>query len=69
MSGQIQLWFGYPDISKDKQEKITKIKAAASVMCDTIGEITVRSADQTTAFRKVREAVHVTIDAILLEGQ
>jgi len=60
-------WFTYHSPKGDQPERYVKIREAAKHLAEVILENTPNSADQTTAIRKVREAVMTANQSIACE--
>ena len=60
--------FTYHPPSPEQQQNYVAIRAAAEVMAQVIVANTPKSPDQTTAIRKLREAVMTANAAIALKG-
>ena len=64
----IDSWFTYHSPKGDQPERYVKIREAAKNLAEVIIDNTPPSADQTTAIRKVREAV-MTANASIACGE
>ena len=66
---RIDNWFTYRAPKGDQAERYERIRAAAKRFAHVIREETPPSADQSAAFRKVREAVMTANAAIACGGR
>ena len=65
---QLDVWFAHNSRARDDQfKRYTELRWAARKLAETIVRITVASADQTAAVRKVREALMTANAAIACE--
>lgn len=64
---QLDNWFMYHKPTEGLPEKYEELRAAGKVLAEVIVRLTPPSADQTTAVRKIREAV-MTANAALACG-
>jgi len=62
-------WFTYHAVKPEQIEKYQKIRSAALRLAETIISNTPSSADQTTAIRKIREAVMTANASIACNGE
>ncbi len=65
----IEAWFTYHAPDEVQRIKLQKIRDGAKAFALTLAENTFRSADQTAAFRKLRECVMTANASIVLEGR
>lgn len=66
---QLDNWFTYHKPCEGQPEKYEAIRAADRAMAQVIVDNTPPSADQTTAIRKIREAVMTANAAIACDGK
>jgi len=64
---QIENWFTYHAPSQDQQKRYVELRAAAKNMAYAINANTTPSADQSAAFRLLRECVMTANASIALE--
>lgn len=64
---QIEAWFTYHSPSEDQQKRYVELRAAAKNLAYSIQACTKPSADQSAAFRLLRECVMTANASIALE--
>jgi hypothetical protein len=69
MSEKIDNWFTYHSTETEDIPKYEAIRRAAKEFADVIEKNTPPSADQTAAFRKIREAVMTANASIACKGK
>jgi hypothetical protein len=66
---QIEAWFTYHSPSEDQQKRYVELRAAAKNLAYAIRFCTQPSADQSAAYRLLRECVMTANASIALEGK
>ena len=66
---ELERWFGVHQVDGEQLVKITAIKHAAREFAKVVVANTPGSADQTTALRKIREAVFCADSAVVCGGK
>ena len=66
---QIEAWFTYHSPTEDQQKRYVELRAAAKNLAYAIQSCTPKSADQSAAFRLLRECVMTANASIALEGK
>jgi hypothetical protein len=66
---QIEAWFTYHAPNEDQQKRYAEIRAAAKNMAYAIKACSKGSADQSAAFRLLRECIMTVNASIALEGK
>lgn len=65
----LENWFTFHKVQEGQAEKYEAIRAAAKEFAKVVVRHTPASADQTTAIRKIREAVYTANGSIACSGQ
>lgn len=66
---RLQLWFNYHAPNDEQVQRLKNIRQAAGAFAQIIHDNTTRSADQTDAIRKVREAMMTANACVVLGGR